>query len=163
MHAINDRRMMPIDPDPRYAMRDRNYERYGPPPSYGGEPVVPYQAGPQPYDDDDDADDMPAPRPRGYVPEPHSSYSPPPASKQSSKPAEHRVASRPPVAVPLPKARPGDIKDEARSERKKDSNPAVAAGPSPKKPETTGSIAKPEPKKPLTSPKKDEFPAQPPF
>lgn len=160
MHAINDRRMGPVEPDPRYAMRGRGYDPYGPGPSYRSEPVVPYESSPPPYDDDE-LDDQPVPQPRGYVPEPHSSYSPPPASKQSSKPVEHRVASRPSATAPLPKARPADIKGEARSEGKKDSNPAVAS--STKSPETTGSIPTPRPKKPLTSPKSEEYPVQPPF
>jgi hypothetical protein len=178
----------PYQPDPRYVMRD---EPYGAPGAYptphAGETYqeAPYgpgaNAGPargaaMPADDDDDYD-RPMPQPRGYVP-PNSSYSPNNAPRISSKPEVKHVAAKP-ASAPLPKARPDEIKnnakldtsktndakqdgkkDEAKSEEPKKDEPKQAQAPltSPKSPEVTGSVKTEESKPPLAQPKKDDLP-----
>jgi hypothetical protein len=165
MYAINRPGMGPADPDSRFAMRGRGYDPYGAPPSYRDEP---HRAVPQPYDDDDDdADSEPVPQPRSYAPAPRSSYGEPHSSKRSSKPARDRVASRPPAAAPLPKARPDNIEAGAGTGDKDKTKPAMASGP--KEPAVTGSVAaekkdqKTEPAKPDSGPAKQphRYPVQP--
>ncbi len=158
----------PYEPDPRYVMRD---QPYGPPgyPAPAPRPGEAYHPGPggapgAAMQDDDDFDDgQPGPQPRGYVP-PRSSYPTTDKPRVSSKPEIKRVAAKP-STVPIPKARPDEIKTDVKvdtakkDEGKKDADKkdvakqeepkkeeakkeqAVAPLTSPKDPETTASIA----------------------
>lgn len=164
----------PYQPDPRYVMRDQPYgpRGYPAPPSPPGEvyqqPSYSGPGGAVVPDDDDFDDGQPGPQPRGYVP-PRSSYPAADKSRVSSKPETKRIASKPP-SVPLPKARPDEIradmkvdtakKDESKKDadkkdadkkdlakqeepKKEEAKKEQAAAPltSPKDPETTASIA----------------------
>lgn len=159
MHAV-DRA------DPRFAMRGPGYRPYYEAPPYDGGPRGPYETAPYhggqavPDDDDGDGLDEPAPRPRGYVP--HSSLSEPHSPQSSAKPAEKRLASKPPAAVPMPKARPADIKAANQSKTGEDADPAVAAAS--KEPVTTGSVTSPGDEKaavPADAKKTPVYPVQP--
>lgn len=164
----------PYQPDPRYVMRD---QPYGPPgypapvPRPGEtyqQPSYPGPGGAAAPDDDDFDDGRPGPQPRGYVP-PRSSYPASDKPRVSAKPEAKRIASKPP-SVPLPKARPDEIKagmkvdtakkDESKKDadkkdadkkdlakqeepKKEEAKKEQAAAPltSPKDPETTASLA----------------------
>lgn len=165
----------PYQPDPRYVMRDQPYGSRGypapaprPSEAYQTQPSYPGPGGAAAPDDDDFDDGQPGPQPRGYVP-PRSSYPTADKPRVSSKPEAKRVAAKPP-SVPLPKARPDEIKadvkvdsakkDESKKDadkkdadkkdlakqeepKKEEAKKEQAAAPltSPKDPETTASIA----------------------
>jgi hypothetical protein len=162
----------PRQPDPRYVMREQPYPGGGYPPAPRAGEV--YQA--PPYggsqgalpDDEDDYQGAPAPQPRGYVP-PRSSYPAANEPRFSSTPETKRVAAKP--AVPLPKARPGNIQGDVKidaakkeDEKKDAAKTDVAKKEEPKadeakKAETKPDVKKDEPKQaqaPLTSPKDPE-------
>jgi hypothetical protein len=175
----------PYEPDPRYVMRDQPYGAPGYPPApgpgtaYETQPPYRSQGGAALPDDEDDYDGQPGSQPRGYVP-PRSSYPTNDAPRVSSKPETKRLAAKP-ASVPIPKARPDDIKsavkndvakkedikkediqkDEAKKDESKKEGPkheqAAAPLTSPKSTEVTGSI--PDKSKPLvTQAKKQELP-----
>jgi hypothetical protein len=168
----------PYEPDPRYVMRDQPYgpPGYPAPAPRSGEVYQPGPAGAVPDDDDFD-DGQPGPQPRGYVP-PRSSYPATDKPRVSSKPEQKRVASKPP-SVPVPKARPGDIKADVKvgtakkDEGKKDADKkdvakqdepkkeqAAAPLTSPKDPDTTASLGAAH-KKALQAKKQELPPVQP--
>jgi hypothetical protein len=170
----------PYEPDPRYVMRDQPYGSPGYPPAprpgeaYEAQPPYRGQGGAAVPDDEDDYDGQPVPQP-GYAP-PRSSYPTTDKPRVSSKPEVKRVAAKPP-SVPLPKARPDDIKadmksdvakkedikkDEAKKDEAKKEEPkreqAAAPLTSPKSTEVTGSVPDNEGKPPVAQPKKQELP-----
>lgn len=160
----------PYQPDPRYVMREQPYGQGGyPAPTPRAGEVYQPEAYPGAVAPDDEDDYRGAPVPPGYV-GPRSAYPPSGEPRFSSTPETKRVAAKP--AVPLPRARPGNIQgdvkiDEAKKEdtRKDTAKTDVAKKEEPraddaKKAEAKKEdVKKDEPKQaqaPLTSPKDPE-------